>query len=112
MRPRRDQGPPHVHFHPQHATQNNHASGHGVVNAHQGSGPMNIVQNFLSPTRRGYGGWLLLILVVVDVIYFFYGMLSYSGDPDNSADMWRAWIFLFLVVWTLRTVRRLLKRKF
>ena len=94
----------------QHNSQRIQARGRSTVNAHQGSGPMNIFQT-LNPSRRGYGPWLLLVLVIVDVGYFFFGMLSYSGT-DNSGDMWRAWIFLFLVVWTLRTAVKLARRRF
>ena len=94
----------------QHNTQNVRARGRSRVNVNQGSGPMNVIQHF-SPTRRGYGAWLLLALVIVDIGYFFFGMFSYSGT-DNKGDMWRAWIFLVLVVWTIRTAVKLARRNF
>ncbi|MFI5905955.1 hypothetical protein [Dactylosporangium sp. NPDC051541] len=78
--------------------------------AHQGTGDMNISQTQynLGQSRKTLN-WTLLVMVVVDVAFFFYGMMAYTGH-NTSADTWRAFIFLALVVVTLRLLRRRLRR--
>jgi len=47
----------------------------------------------------------LLIILGIDVIFFFYGMLSYTGK-NTGGDEWRAGIFLVLAVVTLSMIGR------
>jgi hypothetical protein len=49
-------------------------------------------------------------MLVVDVVYFFYGMSAYTGR-NTTADGWRAVIFLLLLVVTVGMVRRWLRRR-
>ncbi|GAA1640346.1 hypothetical protein [Actinoplanes couchii] len=52
----------------------------------------------------------VLILLGLDVIFFFYGMFAYTGD-NTSGDTWRAGIFLLLVFVTLSTLGRWFRRR-
>ncbi|GIF23117.1 hypothetical protein BJ973_000525 [Actinoplanes tereljensis] len=45
----------------------------------------------------------VLIVLGIDVIFFFYGMLSYTGK-NTSADQWHAGIFLVLAIITLSMI--------
>jgi hypothetical protein len=47
----------------------------------------------------------------VDVAFFFYGMTAYTGQPNNSGDLWRAGIFLVLLGTTGSLIRRWLRRR-
>jgi hypothetical protein len=47
----------------------------------------------------------VLIILGTDVLFFFYGMLSYSG-ASTSGDGWRAAIFLVLVIATFSLIGR------
>ena len=72
----------------------------------------NININTVSPTKRGAGvdTKMLLIILLVDVAFFFYGMLAYTGKY-STADNWRACIFLFLFLATAGMVRRWVRRR-
>jgi hypothetical protein len=60
------------------------------------------------PSRRGRA-IALLVAVVVDVGYFCYGMTSYTGQADNSGDLYRALGFLVLLAVTGTLLRRLIR---
>jgi hypothetical protein len=91
------------------STQNNRSGPGGDLYAYQGTGEMNIHNH--RTARSGFGGRLLLTLVVVDAVFFFYGMLAYTGN-STSADAWRAWTFLVLLALTGATLRGWLRRRF
>jgi hypothetical protein len=93
-----------------HTQENRPASG-GTVYAHQGSGD----QIIYAPgqdgrRRRGTDSIVLLVALVVDVAFFFYGMLAYTGR-NTGADTWRAGIFLVLLAVTGSLFRRWLRRR-
>ena len=93
--------------------QNNLPGPGGHVIAHQGSGPQHI---YLPPNqvarKRGprTDTIVLLATVVFDVLFFFYGMLAYTGR-NTGADEWRAGIFLLLLLVTGSMVRRWIRRR-
>jgi hypothetical protein len=47
----------------------------------------------------------VLVILGFDVVFFFYGMLSYTGK-DTGGDGWRAGIFLVLAVVTFSMIGR------
>jgi predicted outer membrane repeat protein len=51
-------------------------------------------------------GWAILIILAGDVGFFFYGQAAYTGGMNNSGDMWRAGIFLALLIITSSLIRR------
>ncbi|MGI5246630.1 hypothetical protein [Dactylosporangium sp. CA-139066] len=98
-----------------HYNQQNHASSGGIVNANQGSGPQIINYNAYDPTaerrRRRRSTWLVLSALIADVLYFFYGMWSYTGR-NTPADTVRAVVYLFMLVITIRLIRNWFRRRF
>ncbi|HEX3787548.1 MAG TPA: hypothetical protein VHW44_06785 [Pseudonocardiaceae bacterium] len=92
--------------------QTNIAKPHGQVIANNGSGKMRVrnVLNFRG--ARSWAGWALLLCVVADVVYPIYGRLAYTGQPNNSGDLWRAGIYLALLATTGTLIRRWLRRRF
>lgn len=72
----------------------------------------NININSTSPGKRGprIDTKVLLITLLTDVIFFFYGMLAYTGR-NTAADNWRAGIFLFLFVMTSAMIGRWIRRR-
>jgi hypothetical protein len=60
---------------------------------------------------RSWAGWALLVSIGVDVAYFFYGAASYTGQPGNSGDLWRAGIYLVLLATTGTFLRRWLRHR-
>lgn len=82
----------------------------GNVYANQGSGDQII--HTAAPGKRGLGtdSKALLVIIAVDVLYFLFGMLSYTGE-NTTGDLWRAGIFLVLLVVTASMVRRWLRRR-
>jgi hypothetical protein len=89
-------------------TQKNAPRGRGQVFANQGTGDQNI---HLRPDRRGGGdSKALLVTLVVDVVFFVYGSLSYTGR-STSSDTWHAVIFLVLLAVTVGMIRRWLRRR-
>lgn len=85
----------------------------GTVYSNQGTGDQIFYQQYgdaAAERRRRTTTWLLVTLLVADVLYFFYGMMSYSGQ-NTSADMWRAFIYLAMLVTTIRLIRRWLSQR-
>jgi hypothetical protein len=70
------------------------------------------VTNTAGPTRRGprVDTKVLLVTLPVDVAFFFYGMLSYTGQ-NTTGDDWRAGIFLFLFLATAAMLGRWVRRR-
>lgn len=89
-----------------HYTQNNAPRRGGSVYANQGG---NQIIN-VGGKRGGGDTKALLVTLAVDVAFFFYGMLSYTGR-NTTADEWRAGIFLILLIVTVGMVRRWLRRR-
>jgi hypothetical protein len=103
--------------------QGNTASQGGTVYANQ-NGPQNIhnittnnthntnnhlnVTNHHNTFRRAHSrtGWAVLVILLVDVAFFFYGQAAYTGEPGHSGDLWRAGIFLALMATTGSLIRR------
>ena len=61
--------------------------------------------------QRTWAGWALVISVLVDVVYFCYGMTAYTGRTNDSGDLWRAVIFFLLLATTGTLLRRWLRRR-
>jgi hypothetical protein len=92
---------------PQRYTQHNVPRSGGQVYANQGSG--NQIIN-AQPHKRGVDTKALIVTLVFDVVYFFYGMSVYTGR-NTTADEWRAVIFIVLLVVTIGLIRRWLRRR-
>ena len=89
-------------------TQNNTPRRGGNVYANQGTGNQII---HTGPGRRGGADTkALLVVLVLDVVFFFYGMLAYTGR-NTSGDEWRAGIFIVLLIVTAGMIRRWLRRR-
>lgn len=54
---------------------------------------------------------VLLITLAVDIVFFFYGMATYTGK-NVSSDNWRAGIFWFLFLTTCGMIGRWIRRRF
>lgn len=52
----------------------------------------------------------LLATLLIDIAFFFYGMLSYTGR-NTTGDEWRAGIFLFLFLATSGMFGRWVRRR-
>ncbi len=93
---------------PDRYTQRNAPGSGGTVYANQGEGDQII---YAAPRKRGgMDTKALLVTLLVDVLYFFYGMTTYTGH-NTTADQWRALIFLVLLVVTGGMIRRWLRRR-
>jgi hypothetical protein len=95
-------------------TQRNHASGGSSIYANQGSGTQSINHNYnttVNARSRTWTGWAILVILAVDVAFFFYGKDSYTGRAGDSGDLWRAGIFLVLMATTGTLVRRWFRSK-
>ncbi len=94
-----------------HNGQMNQANG-GPLIANQGNQYVttnNITNNhqvLVIKQRHARTGWAILVILAVDVAFFFYGQAAYTGRMDSTGDMWRAGIFLALVVITGSLIRR------
>jgi hypothetical protein len=79
------------------------------VYANQGTGDQII---HTTPPRRGMGGdtKALLVTLVVDGVFFVYGVVAYTGGRNAHADEWRAGAFIALVIVTGGMIRRWLRR--
>jgi hypothetical protein len=87
--------------------QVNNASDGGSIYANQGGNQsINHTYNTINKGRRIRTGWAVLAIIVLDMAFFFYGMTAYTGQPDNSGDLWRAGIFLVLLATTGSLIRR------
>jgi hypothetical protein len=86
-------------------------SSSGNVYATQGGGNINI--NNAPPAQRGLrlDTKVLLVTLLVDAVFFLYGMLSYTGQNTGS-DTWRAGIFWFLFLMTCGMLGRWVRRRF
>jgi hypothetical protein len=82
----------------------------GNVYATQGGGKITINSGPASKGGLRTDTKVLLVTLLVDVAFFFYGMLAYTGKNTN-ADEWRAGIFLFLLLMTGGTVGRWIRRR-
>jgi hypothetical protein len=93
--------------------QHNAPTSGGTVYSYQGTGSQ-VVHNTYSDQaaqrRRKFTSRLLIGALVADVLYFFYGMWSYSGH-DTSGDAWRAGIYLLMLGVTIRLIRRWVRQR-
>ena len=96
---------------PNNSVQQNFAQHGGNVFANQGPGNQ-IINNTTQQAKRGTGfdTKALLVILVLDVAFFFYGMTAYTGR-NTTADTWRAGIFILLLILTASLVRRWLRRR-
>jgi hypothetical protein len=93
--------------------QYNAPSSGGTVYSNQGTGNQVINQQYVDPAadRRHRSTTRVLVgFLLADVLYVFYGMWSYTGR-NTSADMWRALIYLVMLVTTIRLIRRWLRQR-
>lgn len=96
----------------QHNQQYNQASRGGSVYANQGDGTQSITHyNNFATKVRSWTGWAVLVFLVVDVAFFIYGRNAYTGREGDSGDLWRAGIFLVLLVITVNLTRRWFRRR-
>lgn len=89
--------------------QKNSPRRRGTVYANQGTGPQ-IINTVPRKHRSGMDTKALLVILAADVVYFFFGMLTYTGE-NTAGDTWRAVIFLALLLATAGIVRRWLRRR-
>jgi hypothetical protein len=91
--------------------QHNTASNGGQVYASQGGNQVVNNKFNIKPTVNRWGRAVaLLVAIVVDVCYNFYGMAAYTGRSGDSGDLYRAAGGLLLVSITGFLLRRLLRR--
>ncbi|WP_433733973.1 hypothetical protein ACQP0C_17680 [Nocardia sp. CA-129566] len=83
--------------------QHNVASNGGNIIANNGGNQKVRINHGQRP--RVWTWWALLVLVLVDVGFFFYGQAAYTGMAGNSDDVSRAVIFLVLFVMTVAMLR-------
>jgi hypothetical protein len=88
----------------QHNQQVNQSTGSGPFYANQGG--KQSIKNYTNAAARTWTGWVVLVLLVVDVGFFFYGKGAYTGQEGNTGDLWRAGIFLVLAVSTVSMIRK------
>jgi hypothetical protein len=96
----------------QHNQQHNQASSGGSVYANQGGTQSINHYNTFATRSRPRTGWVVLSFLVVDVVFFIYGMTAYTGRAGESGDLWRAGIFLVLLVITVTLIRRWFRKRF
>jgi hypothetical protein len=68
--------------------------------AHQSSAP------------RPKTGRALLIMIVIDAVFFVYGAVAYTGQGNNPGDLGRAVVFLILLATTGTLLRRWIRSRF
>lgn len=96
---------------PQHQggpVQHNHASGRGQIIVNQGG---NQTVNLHSHAARKRTGVAILVLLGIDVVFFGYGWLTYTGRTGDSGDLWRAGIMLVLLAITGNLIRRWFRQR-
>jgi hypothetical protein len=96
------------------ASQVNQASGKSRIYANQGSGNQSINHTYhtnVNARTRMWTGWAVLIILIVDIAFFFYGKEAYTGHAGDSGDNWRAGIFLVLLATTGTLIRRWFRSK-
>lgn len=91
----------------QHNQQVNQNNGKGPLYANQGTQEIN--NTYTNAVAKSWAGWAALVLLVVDVAFFFYGKAAYTGLAGDEGDLLRAGIFLVLFVCTVRMIRRWLR---
>jgi|tagenome__1003787_1003787.scaffolds.fasta_scaffold17726535_1 hypothetical protein len=91
-----------------HNHQHNHARGHGRLIVNQGG---NQTVNLHSHAARKRTGVAILIVLGLDVVFFIYGALAYTGHSGNSGDLWRAGIMLVLMGVTGNLIRRWFRQR-
>jgi hypothetical protein len=74
------------------------------------SGNVNITSGGTEKRGPRLDSKVLLGTVLTDVIFFGYGMLSYTGN-NSGGDDWRAGIFLFLLITTSAMIGRWIRRR-
>ena len=82
-------------------TTNNHTTNNTTNNHH-----LSVTNHNTFRRAHSRAGWAILVILVVDVAFFFYGQAAYTGRPGDSGDLWRAGIFLVLMATTGSIVRR------
>ena len=87
--------------------QHNHASGRAQIIGYQGSG--NQIVNVRAARKRT--GVAILVVLGIDVVFFLYGGLAYTGNAGDSGDLWRAGIMLMLLAVTGSLIRRWFRQR-
>jgi hypothetical protein len=59
-----------------------------------------------APKARSRLGWVVLAFLALDIGFFFYGAAAYTGLANDTGDLWRAGIFVVLMITTGSLVRR------
>lgn len=88
--------------------------GDGQMNVNHGSGRMDIdnsVTNHFTAKVHTWTGWAVLVMLVADVAFFFYGMTAYTGGVDVNGDGFRAFGFLGMVAITISLIRRWFRQR-
>ncbi len=62
--------------------------------------------NSINVRAHRWTGWAVLVVLVLDVVFYFYGKAAYTGHPGDSGDLWRAGISLALLATTGTLIRR------
>lgn len=86
--------------------QGNNVTGYGNINN-------TVNNNSLAPqTKKGisFDTKMLLAVLLFDVVFFFYGMWSYTGKNTN-VETWRAIIMLVMAGVTVGMIRRWFRRR-
>ncbi|MEO6082492.1 MAG: hypothetical protein ABIQ18_05230 [Umezawaea sp.] len=93
----------------QHNQQVNQNYGKGPLYANQGRQEIN--NTYTTPAAKSWAGWTIVVLLILDVGFFFYGKASYTGVAGDSGDLWRAGIYFVLLVATVRMIRTWVRSK-
>jgi hypothetical protein len=89
--------------------QQNNQANNGPLFANQNGNQfntVNITNQLKLKQARARTGWAILVLLVLDVAFFFYGQAAYTGQADSSGDLWRAGIAVVLFAITISLIRR------
>jgi hypothetical protein len=85
----------------------------GTVYSHQGTGNQVVYNAYTDPAaerRRRLTTRLLIGAIVADVLYFFYGMWSYTGQ-NTTGDTVRAVVYLVMLGVTIRLIRNWVRQR-
>jgi hypothetical protein len=88
--------------------QHNRASGRGQIIVNQGG---NQTVNLHNHAARKRTGAAILVFLGIDVVFFVYGGLAYTGHTGDSGDLWRAGTMLVLFAITGSLVRRWFRQR-
>ena len=93
--------------------QHNTHHGSGDLYAHQGSGDftVNHSSHHQHVARPGIAGRIVLVLLGVDVLWFVWGGLAYTGEPGNQGDTVRSVGMLVLFLLTCAFTGAWFRRK-